>query len=112
VAVGVDFLLDDGVGDLAENIGHELGRLGARLRSWLARVARPVRGVRLHSVDGSEFSGLLLCDRNTIVAMLVVHNQPVAALREPPPRAPYREPSPYLDEGPWREGDEIPFWHR
>jgi hypothetical protein len=80
-----------------------------RMAEWIADAAQPPRGVRLVADDGSEFSGVVLLERNRPVLMLALR---VAAASHPmpPPRpqvpyaTPYERPlwSPYGEDGPIR----------
>ena len=76
------------------------------MADWIAEAAQPPRGVRLVADDGSEFSGLVLVERNRPLMMLALRVG-AAARREqwaPPYGAPYERSlwSPYDEDGPVR----------
>lgn len=81
--------------------------VGDGLAEWIADAAQPPRGVRLVADDGSEFSGVVLVERNRPVLMLALRVG-AASQREPRPQAPYATPyerplwSPYDEDGPIR----------
>ena len=75
------------------------------LAEWIADAAQPPRGVRLLAEDGSEFSGLVLVERNRPLMMLALR---VGAAGSRDQWAPYGTPyeralwSRYDDDGPIR----------
>ncbi len=66
-----------GLGDALVDVflrGVALGR--PRLRNvadWIADAARPPHGVRLVADDGSEYTGVVLVERNRPIVMLAVN---------------------------------------
>jgi hypothetical protein len=113
LAIDVNLLFGDAVDGLVENVAREIGRAGGRLRRWLSHVAVPIQGVRLHTPDGAEYTGLILVAGNRVIAMLVARHEPHAQLPEPLVTPPPRQPDyGYREDPRWREGDEMPFWRR
>lgn len=79
------------------------------MAEWIADAAQPPRGVRLVADDGSEFSGVVLLERNRPVLMLALRvgaaSHPMPAPRQQAPYAtPYERPlwSSYDEDGPIR----------
>lgn len=62
------------------------------MAEWIAETAQPPRGVRLMADDGSEFSGLVLVERNRPVLMLALR---AGAASQREPRPPPNYPTPY-----------------
>lgn len=110
-------LLGEALLGLAERMVRRMAMTVEVLQS-LREHAQPRSGAVLHSADGALYTGLVLVDRNKPVAMLVFRHEgskqpertPDVA---PPSRMLFNEPPSYgRDDGPWREGDDIPFWRR
>jgi len=105
------FALVNDIGDaLVDALLRAVDEGRPRLRAmadWIADVAQPPRGVRLVADDGSEFSGVVLVERNRPLLMLALRVG-AASQREPRPQAPYATPyerplwSSYDEDGPIR----------
>ena len=104
------FEIVDGIGDalvdaLLRGIDEGRPRLRA-IADWIAEAAQPPRGVRLVADDGSEFSGLVLVERNRPLLMLAVRVGAAAPQEQwpPPYPTPYERPlwSSYDEDGPIR----------
>ena len=104
------FAFVDGLGDaLVDALLRAVDEGRPRLRAmaeWIADAAQPPRGVRLVADDGSEFSGLVLVERNRPLLMLALRVGAAAPQeqRAPPYGTPYERSlwSPYGEDGPLR----------
>lgn len=95
----------NGVGDaLVDILLRAVDQGRPRLRAvadWIADVARPPRGVRLVSDDGTEYSGVVIVERNEPVVMLAL------CVSGPRQRAPHSAPYPRSFDDPlWRSIDD------
>lgn len=110
-------LLGEALLRLAGRIGQVMPAAAQVLQSLRER-AEPRPGIVLYAADGALYTGLVLVDRNQPVAMLVFRHEgkkePERAPDVTPPSRMLFDESPSYsrDDGPWREGDDIPFWRR
>lgn len=74
----------------AERGPHRLRRFAG----WVADVARPPRGVTLATEDGSEYTGVVLVERNRPVLMLAAQVGSARSMTRAPivPAHPYERP--------------------
>jgi len=98
----------NGLGDaLVDVLLRAVDQGRPRLRAvanWFAEVARPPRGVRLVSDDGTEYSGVVLVEHNEPVLMVALC---VSGPRHRDPRCAPHQRS--FDDPPWRSSDDHPF---
>ena len=114
-------LLTDLLGEALLRLAGRISQVmpaAARMLESLRERAEPRPGIVLYAADGAIYTGLVLVDRNQPVAMLVFRHEGSKQPDRSPDVTPsarrlFHEPSSYgRDEGPWREGDDVPFWRR
>jgi hypothetical protein len=102
-------ILADGIRAALEQRSTELARQLAAFGGWLREVSTPPPGAELRVADGALYTGLVLVERNVVVAILASRQDHALG----PPRQPvHGAPSPWSPERPpeprWRQDE--PLW--
>jgi hypothetical protein len=99
----------------AAHLGGQLRAFGA----WLREVSVPPSGLELRVIDGSQYTGLVLVERNSVIAVLAFRQgfEPCGGTssygspRPPSPPSPSRwSPEPRPLEPRWRHEEDEPLW--
>jgi hypothetical protein len=97
-------LLGDAIAELLDRHEAKLREHFARLRDWVGDVAEPPPGVELRCIDGSRYTGIVLVERNVVIAMIAFRHAPDQEASPPPEKSRTPEPYQYPADGPlWRE---------
>lgn len=118
-------ILADGIRASFEERSIELARQLAAFGAWLREVSTPPPGAELRVPDGSQYSGIVVVDRNVVIALLgsrqsyePPRGHPFDAPRSPAPPLPSpwspdaRPPEPrprYREDEPLWRTDDTPY---
>jgi hypothetical protein len=109
--------LADGIRASFERRSAELSRQLRLFGTWLRDVSSPPSGVELRVLDGAQYTGIVLVERNVVVAILAFRqgqeprgSQSFGYPRPSPPSPSRWSPEPRPLEPRGRHEDDEPLW--
>ena len=111
-------ILADGIRAALEERSTELASDLRAFSAWLREVLTPPAGAELRVPDGSSYTGIVVVERNVVVAILAFRQayepprgQPLEAPRSPGPPSPSRwSPEARPLEPHWRQQEDESLW--